>query len=432
MKKKFLCGIASLLFACTMVYAQSSLLNEATNGLFHNVNDFVIKPNIMFNTVETRQIIIGGDFDNMGFESGINGGGLIGYYNPGKMPWSIAGVLDMKSGDSNHNVNIKITDAQGNTVKETTYKNPSFSQYEGGVRFNIGIPKTLNISIGAVAYFRGNGTNAYETSSSSGGTETITYRNSTETFHMTLGIPIGLAFTSSVYNLFEPFIFFDQTKTIATTNSEKEKTESNETATKFMLYDKLIIQGLSLFGDEMGFWLGFGNSSPHIASSTIPQNISELETPAYRVSSVRYDVKFVSQLGIYNLVDFSAANIQFKLKPMAYLDLLLGSHKSVTFGATIASSAGVYAPLGNLPIAIFFGVTPALQFYTTNSNTEASAGTNTIRTETASRALTTNVIWSGKFGASILLPKNMTLDITLDMDTSEKSLGLAAQMSVAL
>lgn len=35
-------------------------------------------------------------------------------------------------------------------------------------------------------------------------------------------------------------------------------------------------------------------------------------------------------------------------------------------------------------------------------------------------------------GTSILLPKNMTLDITLNMDTSEKSLGLAAQMSVAL
>lgn len=157
-----------------------------------------------------------------------------------------------------------------------------------------------------------------------------------------------------------------------------------------------------------------------------------METPAYRVSSIGYDVKFVSQLGVYNLVNFSASNIQFRLKPMIYLDLLLGSHSSVTFGATIASAAGVYAPLGNLPIALFFGVTPALQFYTTTSITEASAGTNTIRTEATSRALATNVLWSGKVGTSVLLPRNMTVDVTLNMDTSAKSLGLSAQMSIAL
>ena len=82
--KRITMGAAMLALACSLAVGQVSLLNEATNGLFKNVNDYVIKPNVMFNTVETKQVIIGGGFNDLTFKSNTNGGGLIGYYHPGK------------------------------------------------------------------------------------------------------------------------------------------------------------------------------------------------------------------------------------------------------------------------------------------------------------------------------------------------------------
>ncbi|MDD7275785.1 MAG: hypothetical protein PUH08_08950, partial [Treponema sp.] len=67
--KRIVIGTAMFLLACTIAVSQVSLLNEATNGLFRNVNDFVIKPNVMFNTVETKQVIIGGGFNDLSFKS---------------------------------------------------------------------------------------------------------------------------------------------------------------------------------------------------------------------------------------------------------------------------------------------------------------------------------------------------------------------------
>ena len=99
--KRIVIGTVMFLLACTVAVSQVSLLNEATNGLFRNVNDFVIKPNVMFNTVETKQVIIGGGFNDLSFKSNTNGGGLIGYYHPGKkVHWSVATALDMKSAKS--------------------------------------------------------------------------------------------------------------------------------------------------------------------------------------------------------------------------------------------------------------------------------------------------------------------------------------------
>ena len=95
--KRIVMGVATFMLACTIAVSQVSLLNESTNGLFKNVNDYVIKPNVNFNTVKTKPVLIGGGFNDMTFKSNTNGGGLIGYYHPGKMPWSVALALDMKS-----------------------------------------------------------------------------------------------------------------------------------------------------------------------------------------------------------------------------------------------------------------------------------------------------------------------------------------------
>lgn len=432
--KRMISGAVLFLLVYAVATSQTSLLNGTTNGLFRNVNDFVIKPNVMFNTVETKQVIVGGGFDNLGFESNATGGGLIGYYHPGKLPWSVAATLDMKS--AKHRVSE--TTVSGTTTIETTYKNPAFDTYNGGVRFTIGVPDVLNLSAGLAAHFEGTSKNGEEiTSTDNTGKETVVITGQDKEFHMFLGIPVGLEFTSKIYNFVEPLILFSQKTTIvggdtATVPEAGAKKEESEIA--YLVYDKLTIQDLfpAPFASETSFWLGIGNAKLDV--------IGNLEKPAYTVKQTKkqqneegvgYEVKFSTQFGMSYLMDFSVGEVELKIKPMAYFDLLLGVHKSVTFGATVAAAAGVYVPLSDLPVALFFGVTPGFQFYNTSLFEES--GTTTITTtEKAQRALTTNVFWNGKVGASIQLPKNMALDVTLNVNPSGKTLGLSAMMSVAL
>ena len=54
--KRFLIGAVTLIMTASVAMGQISLLNEATNGLFHNVNDFIIKPNKMFKSHHKRNI----------------------------------------------------------------------------------------------------------------------------------------------------------------------------------------------------------------------------------------------------------------------------------------------------------------------------------------------------------------------------------------
>ena len=83
-------------------------------------------------------------------------------------------------------------------------------------------------------------------------------------------------------------------------------------------------------------------------------------------------------------------------------------------------------------MSLFFGITPRLQFYTTTYGNETSTNNATTTTAAASRALTTSVFWTGKIGTSIFLHKNVGLDVTFNVNTADKSVGLSAQMSIAL
>ena len=426
--KRIMMGVITLTLACAMAVGQASLLNEATNGLFKNVNDYVIKPNVMFNTVETKQVIIGGGFDNLGFESNATGSGLVGYFHPGKLPWSIAGSLNLNSGT--HQVSQTVTTGDGQTISETTYENPAFSTYEAGFRFTFGLPETMNLSAGVVAYFDGTEIPQSKTTVTTGGQDIIIYRGGTKTFNMVLGVPIGMEF-GPVYNIIEPFFLMEKTTDVVASPRQNAGEETTTTTNTFMLYDKLIAQDMlpTPFGSETSFWLGIGNAEL--------TKITELEKPAYTTDNAGVgEIKLSTQFGMSNLQDFSTTGIEIKFKPMMYFDLVLGPHKSVTFGATVAAGAAAYAPLGNLPLAVFFGVTPALQFHTTTLVTETTNPGGRITTTTsASRSLRTNVLWSGKVGTSVLLPKDMVLDVTLNVTTAgtnTSSLGLSAQMSIAL
>ena len=423
--KRIVIGTAMFLLACTVAVSQVSLLNEATNGLFRNVNDFVIKPNVMFNTVETKQVIIGGGFNDLSFKSNTNGGGLIGYYHPGKkVHWSVATSLDMKS--AKHNV--EKTETNGTTTTTTEFKNPAFNSYAGGLRFTLGLPETMNLSAGLITYFDGKSANQAE-KTTNGAT---TYTAQTKELNVILGFPVSIEITPEMYNFFEPYIFISSdTKIDAQGNSEKL------TLTEFALYDKFTMQNLfpQPFGAETSFWLGLGVGKGDGLGTLV--GVEEIEKPAYQAvdydpdkkdETVGYEVKVATQLGMSNLLDFSLGVIQLRLKPMVYFDFLFGIHKSFTFGASAAVVAGAYTPLGDLPLALFFGITPGLQFYNTVRYEESLQGT----TKYASRALTTSAFWTGKVGISVLLPENMIFDITLNVNPSNKTVGLSALMSVSL
>lgn len=429
--KRLIGGAAMLLLACTTAVSQVSLLNESTNGLFRNVNDFVIKPNVMFNTVETKQVIVGGGFNDLTFKSNTNGGGLIGYYHPSKLPWSVAVALDMKS--EKHNVE-SVTETNGTTTNSTEYKNPAFNNYVGGLRFTIGFPDIMNLSAGIVAHFEGKSKNEAETTKTTGNTTTTTIVEQTKELDVILGVPVSIQFTPTMHNFFEPYIFISQDKRIVggnTTTNADAGSEKNTNFVEYALYDKFTIKDLfpAPLGEETAFWLGVGVGKGEGTGTLV--GVEEIEKPAYEsvdFDSIGYEVKVATQLGMSNLLDFSAGTIQLRVKPMTYFDFLFGVHKSFTFGATVAIAAGAYAPLSDLPLALFFGVTPGLQFYNTSKFDENTTGT----TESASRALTTSAFWTGKVGISVLMPQNMAFDITLNVNDSGKSIGLSALMAVSL
>ena len=429
--KRILTGAILLITACTTAVSQVSLLNESTNGLFRNVNDFVVKPNVMFNTVETKQVIIGSGFNDLTFKSNTNGGGLIGYYHPGKLPWSVAAALDMKS--ENHNVE-SVTKTNGTTTTTTEHKNPAFDTYQGGLRFTIGFPDIMNLSAGIVAHFEGKSQNEAETAKTERDTTTTTITEQTKELDIILGVPVSIQFTPTIHNFFEPYIFISQDKRIVggdTATNADAGSESKTTAVEFALYDKFTMQNLfpAPFGAETSFWLGLGVGKGAGEGTLVA--VEEIEKPAYDsvdFESIGYEVKVATQIGMSNLLDFSVGTIQLRVKPMTYFDFLLGVHKSFTFGATVAIAAGAYAPLSDLPLALFFGVTPGLQFYNTAKYEESSTST----LKSASRALTTSAFWTGKVGISVLMPKNMAFDITLNVNQSGKSIGLSALMAVSL
>ena len=430
--KRILTGAILLITACATAVSQVSLLNESTNGLFRNVNDFVIKPNVMFNTVETKQVIIGGGFNDLTFKSNTNGGGLIGYYHPGKLPWSVAAALDMKS--AKHNVETVKEETNGTTTTTTEFKNPAFDTYQGGLRFTIGFPDVMNLSAGIVAHFEGKSKNEAETTKTERDTTTTTITEQTKELDIILGVPVSIQFTPTMHNFFEPYIFISQDKRIVggdTATNAEAGSESKTTAVEFALYDKFTVQNLfpAPWGAETSFWLGLGVGKGAGEGTLV--GVEEIERPAYKsvdYESLGYEVKVTTQLGMSNLIDFSVGTIQLRVKPMTYFDFLFGVHKSFTFGATVAIAAGAYAPLSDLPLALFFGVTPGLQFYNTAKYDESSTGT----TKSASRALTTSAFWSGKVGISVLMPQNMAFDITLNVNQSGKSIGLSALMAVSL
>ena len=431
--KRFFLGALTLIMISSLATGQASLLNEATNGLFRNVNDFVIKPNSMFNTVDSKQVIVGGGFNAMGLEGNSNSGALLGYYHPSAIRWSTAAYLNLTSED--HKVEENFT--EGNV--EVQYKNPAFERYDGGVRFTLGLPDTMNLSAGLLFLFDGNTTQPIESTRIENGTETVTVNTATNTAKFTMGIPVGLEFTPSIYNYFSPIVHITQTTTIAGNQTgpdgqQGDGSEDKDTAVAFTIYDKLTIQDLlpAPLGSETAFWIAIGN----MELSKIAE-IDELEKPAYTTQDDTANgyskLKFATQIGMSNLLSHSVGGIELKMKPMVYFDILAGDHKSATFGATIAAAAGIYAPLGKLPMVLFCGVTPSLQFYSTTYHTEKTTGNTTTTDKAASRALTTNVLWSGKVGTSIILPRDMVLDVTFNVNNNkELSLGLSAQMTIAL
>ncbi len=417
MKKPFaLFGILTICFVSA--YAQQSLLSEATNGLFTNVNDWIIRPNSKFNTVSDDHIIISSAFSNPKSAAKPQGGAELGYFHAGAIPFGISLGLDFIS--DKHLTETKTVTENTKTTVVTKYENPAFNDWDGTFRFTAGVPEMADISVGLMVNVKGSTNNAYKTVQTTvvNGAETksVTTEYKKSSFDIMFSIPFGFR-VGPVYNYLSPSFFLGVLKT-----EGSGVTRANDNSFSFFIYDKAVFFSLIPGGSETAVWAGAGNS---------PVSTDETEIPAFGTAS---DKTLSGQAGISNRIDFSPLDsVSIVLNPKFYIDWLIGASGSYRMGYTFASDIGLYAQIAGLPVAVFFGMTPRLLFYhgeTVDVRDEGSTRTTTMKY--AERKLGTDILWSGRLGLSLLLPKNMTCDVTCNVNTGETLINLSAQMTIAL
>lgn len=424
-RKKILISITTIVMCLTpSTFAQKSLLSSATNGLFENANDWILRPNAKFNTLEDNYLIIAGEYgaEYTSITSGNNMAEL-GYYHAGKIPFALSGGLKMIS-DPHLTETTNANDAI-NSKETTKYKNPAFNNWNAVARFTVGFPnlnggKALsNLSIGARINVKGHKNNGYEVNkinNINGSTTENTIVDMQSDNDISIALPIGMQL-GTVYNYFLPYLEFYLTEKQAGNISTKTNKFS------FFVYDKVTFKTLIPRGVETNVWIGAGSDAV---------SIPELEVPAYGTETNKYTG---GQVGIANKVDFSiAGGINIVLNPKLYLDWRTGNNNSYEMGFTLASDLGMFSKIGNSPISLFFGFTPRLQFSFGRVATIRDTVNNT-QHETIieqSRTLSTNILWSGKLGMNILLPNNSTCDITLNVNTKESLINLSAHLTIAL
>lgn len=424
-RKKLLISMTAITMCLTpSMFAQKSLLSTATNGLFENANDWILRPNAKFNTLQDNYLIIAGEYGTE-YTSITSGNGMaeLGYYHPGKVPFAFSGGLKMIS-DPHLTENINANDAT-NSKETTKYKNPAFNNWNAVARFTIGFPglnggKALsNLSIGARVNVTGHKNNGYEitkTNDINGATNTTTTVDMQLDNIVSVAVPIGMQL-GAVYNYFMPYLIFNLEENQIGNDLTKTNTFS------FFIYDKLTFKSLIPKGAETNIWVGAGSDAV---------SLPELEFPAYGTETNKYTG---GQVGIANKVDFSiAGGIDIVLNPKLYFDWRTGKNMSYDMGVTLASDLGMFAKIGTSPISLFFGFTPRLQFSFGRVVTIRDTLNNTLHETIVeqNRNFSTNILWSGKLGMNILLPNNSSCDITLNVNTKESLVNLSAHLTIAL
>lgn len=424
-RKKLLISMTAMVMCLTsFTFAQKSLLSSATNGLFENANDWILRPNAKFNTLEDNYLIIAGEYgaEYTSITSG-NGMAELGYYHSGKVPFALSGGLKMIS-DPHLTENTNAMD-KINSKETIKYKNPAFNNWDAVARFTIGFPSLnggkaiSNLSIGARVNVKGHKNNGYEVTKTNNINGQIYETIATDMQfdnNISFAVPIGMQL-GPVYNYLMPYF------NVYLTETKLDKTSTKTDKFSFFIYDKLTFKSLIPRGVETNVWIGAGSDAV---------SLPELEIPAYGTETNKHTG---GQVGISNKVDFSiAGGIHILLNPKFYFDWRTGNNKSYDMGFTLASDLGMYAKIGSSPISLFFGFTPRLQFSFGRVVTIRDTDNNTLH-ETIieqSRDLSTNILWSGKLGMDILLPNNSTCDITLNVNTKESLINLSAHLTIAL
>lgn len=362
--------------SCFILTAQQSLISSATNRLFTNANDWIMKPNVNFNLLENSYIIVAGEFGSATSNVSNSGNGVaeLGYYHAGKVPFALSTALDM------------------------SFPKDGKKEYDVTARGTLGLPMAKakyfsNFSLGVLFHAAGSEIKNFE-------------KKSNFFFSVPFGMQLG-----PIYNILVPrFQWRSQKRDNNVSTGAVDVTDFT-----FLIYDKVTFKSLIPTGKETAIWAAYSNLDS--------MAIDELEIPAFGDLS---DKNTNIQVGISNRIDFTPIEyIRISLNPKIYFDYRNPSNEENVFGYTIASDVGIFAKVGQSPVALYMAMTPRLRIYHTHTK-------RTGQDDDFEFDLSTNVLWSGRLGINIGLPRNSEFDITCNINTSDQFINLSAQFTIAL
>lgn len=421
MKKVLLVVVYLLCFLS--LFAGESLISEATNGMFKNLNDYVSKPNKAFNTFSNDALIISSSFSSSSISSSENtsGGAQFGYYRHGKIPFSIMGSFSLLS---NKHIKSQTTVTSNKTVI-TEYSSPLVDNFDFSLSGILGLPFFMDSSFGFTLHMFGNGNNKYKTITTTkdnngnviGSPEEIINKNSL--LKTELSIPLFLKINEDFSNYLNASLYFSSYNT-EITNTTGEVDKNHYGSFSMFFYDKFTMFSLIPNGKETNIWLSMGNN---------PTLSKESEIVPY----TQDESKFSFQVGLSNSIDFSPVKeVQILLNPKFYLDMAFSENSSFSLALTLSCDIALYADFSGGAFSFFFGFTPRLSYYFQKDVQIHTSSTSTFEEVYSEGKLLTDILWSGKLGVSMKLPKDMTCVLTLNVNDMSRLIYISAQLNIQL
>ncbi len=307
---------------------------------------------------------------DMGLDTGNVGQGSaeLGYYRHGDYPFALSTSMFLSS------------ISKGEVQSEL--------DWDALVRFTMGLPKVMDMSFGLVM--------------NSWGAKNVGQDNYGLSFSFPIGLQIG-----PVYNYAHPYIIYESP------NKRSEPPEEKGNF-NFVFYDKVTFFSLIPGGVETNAWI--------VASldSFSPDLLPFIEMPGIQ-SAGNVDTEISGQAGIANRYDFSPVDsIKLIVNPKIYIDWYLIEKNYYELAVTAGSDAGIYYRPRNGAFGFFFAMTPCVLFSYNRANTDQIS------------EFMTTINWTGRLGATLYLPNEITLDVACNVNTTNNPFEIKVQMTFGL
>ncbi len=414
-------------------FAQQSLQSTATNRVVENPNDWVLFPGENFNHVSSDYVIAFTDFTpaSSGGSTAAVPGGFFGYHRHAAFPFTVGASFRMTAAEEVTKTVRTVWGGSGTTktetVTETEYVTPAFDTYYANVFFLIGVPQLQDLSAGLQCYLTGSETitDKYTQTVTVNGVRTdyrenagILQQNASLLFVVPASYRIGTTVNNSSFGV-----------SVVTSKTEDAAGSGGDTGVNFFLYHKIAFKSLIPGGTRTNVWAAGGNK----------EFSCDLLEPTPFAGGIQKKTMF--QLGISNRYDYSlpqkanaagtgAPAFTAAFNPKAYADLIVKDAHTFDLGITVAADIGLNAALGSLPLTFFIGMTPRVYYREQAVKKTYPQTSSSYEQYGRARDFRADILWSGKIGMSVLLPKNWVCDVTFNVDTDTKLTGISAQLTI--